>query len=350
MAATITTNAVSRTLFKSLLRSARKLDRAIPAAAFPTEMASILGSASSSSSPSSVSNATSFSEAVKAGFRANSNVSAGTKEFKAAIDGAFTFLQAANKRTAALTATASKTSSTVTAAPAAVAPSKPSEVVFSVGQVFRHRTYGYKAVIIGWDATCKASPEWVASTGTARLPRGTNQPFYHCLVDVRDRPEAQVSYVAQDNIDMLFDEVSDDAAAAAAERIVVHPLAAKYFTSFSTLKGCFLPNAALQQQYPADDAAKIPASVTATANAASAKPKVVVRMTPHLSAAASAAPSAVRGSISDNDLILRAALRLKAYREGGLLSSSASSVSASAASAASASSSDDSEAETATMA
>lgn len=327
-----TTNAVSRTLLKSLLRSARKLDRAVPAASIPTELASFLKAVPAA--PAAAASVSSFSEAVKVGFRANKELKAGSKEHSVAVDGAFSFLQAANKRSAALAAPP--------AAAAPALPPKPSEVAFSVGQVFRHRVYGYRAVVIGWDATCKASSEWVASTGTARLPNGTNQPFYHCLVDLRDRPEAQVSYVAQDCFEPIAAN-DDNEAASASAAVVLHPLAAKYFSAFNARDGCFTPNAALQSLYPHDDATKVPitaAAVAAVSKASAAAVRMAAAPVVVMTAAATMAPSAVRGSVSDNDLILRAALRLKAYRAAAEASSAAS-----VSSAASSSSSSDEEEE-----
>lgn len=38
---------------------------------------------------------------------------------------------------------------------------KPAGVAYRVGQVFRHRLYGWRAVIIGYDPCCRASDEWV---------------------------------------------------------------------------------------------------------------------------------------------------------------------------------------------
>ena len=63
-------------------------------------------------------------------------------------------------------------------------------------------------------------------TGTARLPRGTEQPFYTCLVDVRDRPGAAVSYVAEDNVGPLV--LAGDGSAA-----VAHPLLLRHFSEAS---------------------------------------------------------------------------------------------------------------------
>lgn len=49
----------------------------------------------------------------------------------------------------------------------------------------------------------------------ARLPSGSQQPFYHVLVDLRDRPGPQTTYVAQDNI-LLLSERPPAAASASA--------------------------------------------------------------------------------------------------------------------------------------
>lgn len=34
------------------------------------------------------------------------------------------------------------------------------DVAFPIGTVFRHRKYGYRAVIVGHDATCQAGERW----------------------------------------------------------------------------------------------------------------------------------------------------------------------------------------------
>jgi hypothetical protein len=36
----------------------------------------------------------------------------------------------------------------------------PAEVLFRVGQVIRHKRYGYIGVISGWDPECNATQEW----------------------------------------------------------------------------------------------------------------------------------------------------------------------------------------------
>ncbi len=100
-------------------------------------------------------------------------------------------------------------------------PGRSDSVQFHVGLVATHKLYGYRLAIAGWTPQCDADPLWVHANGVDKLPLGTRQPFYNCklltlalqhaprtrapmcvtgLVDERDRPGAQVTYVAQENI------------------------------------------------------------------------------------------------------------------------------------------------------
>jgi F-box protein 21 len=54
-------------------------------------------------------------------------------------------------------------------------------VVYSVGQVFRHKRYGYEGVIVGWDTCCDAGETWINQMGVDELGRGRTQSFYHVL-------------------------------------------------------------------------------------------------------------------------------------------------------------------------
>lgn len=109
------------------------------------------------------------------------------------------------------------------------------------------------AVIIGWDERCQASDKWVAATGTARLTHGASQPFYHCLVDVRDRPDAQISYVAQDNVDLMTPvEGASVKDVSPLDRMVIHPLITRHFDAFKTAEGFYVPGATLSQSYPSE--------------------------------------------------------------------------------------------------
>lgn len=54
-------------------------------------------------------------------------------------------------------------------------------VRYKVGQLFRHRRYGYEGVITGWDFSCDAGEEWIEQMSIDMLPNGRNQAFYHVL-------------------------------------------------------------------------------------------------------------------------------------------------------------------------
>lgn len=66
-----------------------------------------------------------------------------------------------------------------------------------VGAVVTHRRYGYRGVVAGMDPTCLASPAWMAAMRVDALSQGRFQPFYHVLVDERDRPGGVTTYVAE---------------------------------------------------------------------------------------------------------------------------------------------------------
>jgi F-box protein 21 len=55
------------------------------------------------------------------------------------------------------------------------------KVKHKVGQIFRHKRYGYTAVITGWDVECSMTSEWMQNNGIDSLDRGRHQSFYHAL-------------------------------------------------------------------------------------------------------------------------------------------------------------------------
>ena len=70
------------------------------------------------------------------------------------------------------------------------------------------------------------------------LPAGRNQPFYHVLVDARDRnPPASTTYVAQENIATIRGQTQ-----------VEHPLIKTYFERFED--GHYIPTQKMRKQYP----------------------------------------------------------------------------------------------------
>ena len=74
------------------------------------------------------------------------------------------------------------------------------------------------------------------------LPLGREQPFYHVLVDERDRPGGQSTYVAQENLTTLRGGLQP----------VEHPLVPQLFTLFDAESGCYLPRPQLRELYPDD--------------------------------------------------------------------------------------------------
>lgn len=118
--------------------------------------------------------------------------------------------------------------------------SRPANLKYHVGQVAVHRLHGYKCAIFGWDEKCQQPEEWVAQMGVQKLKRGTVQPFYHCLVDVRDRRDAAITYVAEDNILPVQPETP-----------VHHPLVEHFFSQFVPSRG-YIPEEFTHYEYPED--------------------------------------------------------------------------------------------------
>ncbi|XP_069690713.1 uncharacterized protein [Periplaneta americana] len=65
---------------------------------------------------------------------------------------------------------------------------RPSHLRFRVGQVVRHRTLGYRGVIVGWDLQAKTLRNW---------------PHYAILVDDRDYSGSRMTYVVQEQLELL---------------------------------------------------------------------------------------------------------------------------------------------------
>ena len=86
-------------------------------------------------------------------------------------------------------------------------PCPVSEPRFSLGQMVVHTTKGYRGVVCGWDFACCESPEWQTVAGVDSLRNGSDQVFYHILVDNGDWPEdydePPVAYVAEELLDAV---------------------------------------------------------------------------------------------------------------------------------------------------
>jgi len=112
-------------------------------------------------------------------------------------------------------------------------------VAFDLGQVLLHKKYGYRGVIVGWDHECKQKEEWCARMKIDALQHGRAQPFYHVLVDERDREGAQLTYVAQECVQPI--EATP----------IQHPAFRKSFTgALDAERGAYKPVQPLREQYP----------------------------------------------------------------------------------------------------
>jgi len=79
---------------------------------------------------------------------------------------------------------------------------RPPHVQFRVGQVVKHKRWGYRGVIIGWDETARAPASWLEEMHKGN-PTWRGQPNYAVLVDTRDRPAPQITYVPQENLEVV---------------------------------------------------------------------------------------------------------------------------------------------------
>jgi len=79
---------------------------------------------------------------------------------------------------------------------------RPPHIQFRVGQVVKHKRWGYRGVIIGWDETARAPASWLEEMHKGN-PTWRGQPNYAVLVDTRDRPAPQITYVPQENLEVV---------------------------------------------------------------------------------------------------------------------------------------------------
>jgi len=89
-------------------------------------------------------------------------------------------------------------------------------VAFSVGELVRHKRYGYRGVVVDFDMRCQACDKWYYANKTQP---GREQPWYHVLVHDSG---GLSTYVAQTNLET---DTSGEP--------VNHPRIGCYFTGFS---------------------------------------------------------------------------------------------------------------------
>lgn len=111
------------------------------------------------------------------------------------------------------------------------------KVQLRVGQVVRHSRWGYRGVIIGWDETARAPERWIEEMHKGS-PEWKGQPNFAILVDTRDRPAPQITYVPQDNLEVMK------------HTKILHPSTEDYFENFDGSQ--YLPRPWLRSIYPRD--------------------------------------------------------------------------------------------------
>ncbi|KAI3427151.1 hypothetical protein D9Q98_007088 [Chlorella vulgaris] len=119
---------------------------------------------------------------------------------------------------------------------------------YKVGDVLRHKRYQYRGVIVGWDPECQAGEEWIEQMRVDRLPGGRHQPFYHVLPDPEDRPGQDLTYVAQENIELE----ALSALHSHSPGFALHPDVGRYFTRLARGGARYYKNEWMWRCYPDD--------------------------------------------------------------------------------------------------
>lgn len=119
---------------------------------------------------------------------------------------------------------------------------------YDLGMLLVHKKYAYRGVIVGYDEKCLQDDDWIERMGVDKLERGRDQPFYHVLVDSRDRPGDQITYVAQENVE----RPSGAAAMRGFPEPILHQVVPKLLLadSFDPQMGGYAPRPELRTLYP----------------------------------------------------------------------------------------------------
>ncbi|KFY24642.1 hypothetical protein V493_05117 [Pseudogymnoascus sp. VKM F-4281 (FW-2241)] len=110
------------------------------------------------------------------------------------------------------------------------------KIQYEVGQVFRHKRYGYTAIITGWDVECTMNSRWMAQNRVDTLLRqGQHQSFYHALVE-----DTSIRYVAEENVDVVEPDNPTS----------LMSLAGRFFKRWDSSRHRFVSN--IRDEYPDD--------------------------------------------------------------------------------------------------
>lgn len=118
---------------------------------------------------------------------------------------------------------------------------RPAGVTFLVGQVVRHVPTGHKGVVIGWAEECQASATFVAMNRIAK----TDTPFYTVAIDTQCRPQCEVGLWAQGTL-----ELCPPTSSSSATPLISHPLVDTLFEGVGQ-RG-LVPGPKLSMLFPLD--------------------------------------------------------------------------------------------------
>ena len=155
---------LQRSLYRSLLRSARELQEAAAAvSADPSDELRKFFSPAQLLKPAPRARGGKLVAAVRRQFALHRTH--GAAETDELVDAGFRALRQAGARVAQLR-------SEEWAPRAAQWPA----VRYATGDCVLHRKYGYRGVIVGWDGECEQSDEWVRAMRIEELELGSRQP------------------------------------------------------------------------------------------------------------------------------------------------------------------------------
>ncbi|CAD5116031.1 DgyrCDS4963 [Dimorphilus gyrociliatus] len=115
---------------------------------------------------------------------------------------------------------------------------RPAHVKYRIGQVMKHKKWGYRGIIVGWDVRARAPEEWLRQMHPPDKPHWRDYPNYSIIVDTRDRPDGQTTYVAEENIEIVSNTK------------VMHPQTDKHFESWDGAQ--YIARPWLKELYPHD--------------------------------------------------------------------------------------------------
>uniref|UniRef100_A0A1I8IGG6 YccV-like domain-containing protein n=1 Tax=Macrostomum lignano TaxID=282301 RepID=A0A1I8IGG6_9PLAT len=117
---------------------------------------------------------------------------------------------------------------------------RPAGLSYRVGQIVSHSRFGYRCVVIGWDAEAAAPESFVRRTRPhSSSAEAAPDPWYLVLLDDRDGAPGRVAYLPQASL--AFDRLPSK---------LVNSHLADYFADFDGAQ--YLPRPWLKRIYPLD--------------------------------------------------------------------------------------------------